>query len=142
MLTEIEEAYIASNPQTNADIVSGRYVEPDKSVRPSRDTGFRMATPILTKPYENPNIKAFRDVPLVETIHNDDMTDIGPGTLNGLPLDSVRLYNINYEQATQRSNYWTQRQLSDKAGETCLCETPFAKGWPWSVPCTDCGAGL
>jgi hypothetical protein len=121
---------------------TSRVIDPtDFSVSPSRDTGFRMASPILTTPYKNPGIKAYKDVPIIDCIHNDDMVDIGPGLLNGQPISprSVRLYRIDFKKALHRANYWTARGLSDKAGETCLCDTPFGKGWPWSVPCCDCG---
>lgn len=141
MLT-LEEEYQNSNPQAAADVVASRFVEPDKSVRPLQDTGFRFPWRHGLKPYRNPEIKTYRDTPYIDCVHWDDMTDIGQGTLNGQPLDSVRTYTINYPRATERANYWTQRQLSDRVGETCLCEAEFGKGWPFSVPCMDCGAGL
>lgn len=88
-------------PQTSADIKTGRFVEPDKSVRPLNDTGFRMATKIPTKPY-NPPVKGIDAVMLPEYIHADDVIDKGPAFIRGEKLNAVRLISFNRESHEAR----------------------------------------
>lgn len=89
----------------------GRVIDEDKSVRPSRDTGFRMAATTPTAPYVRPTPRQYP--PLIDFLHNDDMEDIGQGTLNGQPLDRIRAYRVNYDKATARLDEFTRRTILD-----------------------------
>jgi hypothetical protein len=111
------------------------YTDADNSVRPSRDTGFRMVASTTTTPYVRKNVQAATRS-FIEYLHWDDMIDVGPGTLRGQPLDSVRVYNINHEQAEKRAVGLIRKSVMLSQGDTpCRCLLPG------SVPCTECGAG-
>lgn len=117
-----------------------RVIDPiDQSVRPSRDTGFRH-TEVPSAPYIRRVMPADPHL-FLECIHNDDMVDIGPGTLRGQILDSVRVYKVDYEKVEQRltndiRRNITIRVIKEHGDSPCLCQ-PI----PGSVPRTDCGEG-
>lgn len=88
--------------QANQEAKFGRVVTFD-GIRPVRDTGFRMAPQPPSEPYVR------KDYPtdpylFVDVIHADDMKDVGPGLLNGQPLNAVRLYEIDYAAVEARQN--------------------------------------
>lgn len=57
--------------------------------------------------------------PFLDFVHNDDIEDIGAGTLRGQPLEGVRVYEIDYDAVEQRtlsmlSVNITNRELAKK----------------------------
>ncbi len=80
-------------PQDPADTNAGRFVEPDKSVRPTRDTGFR-AKPSMPVVY-NPPVRQGNQVALPDYIHQDDVIDLGPAFIRGEKVNAVRLISVN-----------------------------------------------
>jgi hypothetical protein len=114
---------------------TSRVTDSDNSVRSSRDTGFRMAPQSEFNYTRRPDKVDNR--PFIEFLHWDDMRDIGRGTLRGQPLDSVRVYEIDYASAEKRAIRDIRSSVIRSYGDSpCLCELPG------TVPCTECGAGL
>lgn len=94
-------------PQDPVDTKAGRFVEPDKSVRPTRDTGFR-AKPSVPFVY-NPPVRQGNLVALPGYIHADDIKDLGPAIIRGERINAVRLISVNTEShATREAKYLSE----------------------------------
>ena len=97
-------------PQDPADTKAGRFVEPDKSVRPTRDTGFRM-TPTAPFVY-NPPVRQGNVVALPEYIHQNDVIDLGPAFIRGEKVNAVRLISVNVESHNAREAKYLDESIA------------------------------
>jgi hypothetical protein len=99
------------NLQNPADTKTGRHVNGDKSVSPTRDTGFRMPadTPKFTY---NPPTRQGNSVMLPEYIHQDDVIDLGPAFIRGEKVNAVRLISVNTESHAAREAKYLDESIT------------------------------
>lgn len=97
-------------PQDPVDTKAGRFVEPDNSVRPTRDTGFR-AKPSVPVVY-NPPVRQGNVVALPEYIHADDIKDLGPAFIRGEKVNAVRLISVNVTSHTAREAKYLDESIA------------------------------
>jgi hypothetical protein len=97
-------------PQDPVDMKTGRFVEPDKSVRPTRDTGFR-AKPSVPFVY-NPPVRQGNLVALPGYIHADDIKDLGPAFIRGEKANAVRLISVNVTSHNAREAKYLDESIT------------------------------
>ena len=97
-------------PQDPVDTKAGRFVEPDKSVRPTRDTGFR-AKPSVPFVY-NPPVRQGNQVALPDYVHQDDVIDLGPAFIRGEKVNAVRLISVNVTSHNAREAKYLDESIT------------------------------
>jgi hypothetical protein len=98
------------NLQDPADTKTGRHVNGDRSVSPTRDTGFRMPAGTPTFTY-NPPAKGSNAVMLPDYIHADDIIDEGPAIIRGEKVNAVRLISVNLEGHVAREQKYLDESI-------------------------------
>lgn len=94
------------------DWKTGRHINPDASVSPVRDTGFR-AKPSVPFVY-NPPVRQESRVILADYIHQDDVIDEGPASIRGEKVNAVRLISVNVASAAAREAKYLRESITGK----------------------------
>lgn len=89
--------------QDRADTKTGRHVNPDMSVSPTRDTGFRMPAVIPQVTY-TPPVRPANRIERPDYVHAYDIIDEGPAFIRGEKINAVRLISINLKSHTARED--------------------------------------
>ena len=110
LVTAYNEFCEKNSQQTSADTKAGRFVEPDKSVRPISDTGFR-AKPTAPFVY-NPPVRRGDHVALPEYVHQDDVIDLGKAVIRGEYVNAVRLISVNIESYDAREAKYLDESIT------------------------------
>ncbi len=99
------------NLQDPADMKTGRHVNPDHSVSPIRDTGFRMK-PTIPVIY-NPPVRQESVVALpAGYVHQDDVIYEGPAIIRRELINAVRLISVNTESHAAREAKYLSESIA------------------------------
>lgn len=96
--------------QDPVDMKTGRQINPDFSVSPIRDTGFRHAGGPL--PTYNPPVRHDDRVTLPDYIHADDIKDLGPAFIRGEKVNAVRLISVNVTSHNAREAKYLDESIA------------------------------
>ena len=99
------------NLQDPADTKTGRHVNGDQSVSPTRDTGFRMPAGTPTFTYNPPARKTDLVAP-PDYLHADDIIDEGPAIIRGEKVNAVRLISVNTESHAAREAKYLDESIT------------------------------
>jgi hypothetical protein len=94
------------------DLVHGRVRQSDNSIRPERDTGFRMPPSPPSRPAYIRKHAVVSTSPSYEYVHNDDVIVVGPATLRGVPLNRVNAIAVNQESHDARERKYLMERIA------------------------------
>ena len=103
--------FMIPNLQDPTDTKTGRHVNGDKSLSPTRDTGFRMPAGTATLTY-NPPVRKTDSVALSDYVHQDDVIDLGPAFIRGERVNAVRLIFVNAESHAAREAKYLNESIT------------------------------